>query len=83
MITPEPKATPASRVSSNVRGRSIDSGVTKLPAAPPRRTALRFPGPEKPPAASNISPRVAPNSNSYRPGRATLPLKQKSLVPED
>ena len=57
------------------------SESTKLPAAPPTKTAPT-PAPSRTPPASMINWRsVVPNGTSYSPGRVTSPEMQKSLGP--
>src|SRR5687767_4342222 len=81
--TPDPNATPAARVASNVSGRSISSGVMNVPAAPPNSTHRNERPSRTPPANSTNSRTDAPNSTSYTPARVTRPEMQNNLVPDD
>src|SRR5215471_6014695 len=83
ITTPEPSVAPMDRVPSNVSGVSSSFGETKLPAAPPSRTACKRPVPPTPPAISMMSRIVGPNGVSYTPGRTTWPETQNSRYPEE
>ena len=45
MTTPEPSVAPIARVPSKVSGMSSSCGQTKVPAAPPSKTACNLPVP--------------------------------------
>ena len=81
ITTPEPRVSPAARVSSKVSGTSRSAGAANPPAAPPSSTAWSGRPPATPPARASSSPSVVPNGTSYTPGTATLPDRQNSFGP--